>query len=110
MVALQFIPEGRTDTVQAVDQIDAGSVPGLATGAAVPIEYQTGKPRIVRIAGATRTFPEKAYQAVAREGGEYLAFFAVLIGLLIFFKSAGKRFLPGLRATLEEAAQRRHKS
>jgi hypothetical protein len=80
IVELQFIPEGRTEPVLGVDQIDSGSVPGLAKGATVEIEYQASNPRIVRFKGGSRTFPQKAYLAVAQEGGEYLALLAILAG------------------------------
>jgi hypothetical protein len=108
IVELQFVPEGRADPVSGVDQIDSG-IPGLSKGATVEIEYQASNPRVVRINGGSRTFPEKAYLAVSQEGGLYVALLAILAGLAYLYHSAGKRFMTGLAAVLEEAPQRKRR-
>jgi hypothetical protein len=109
IVELQFVPEGRTEPVLGVDEIDSGSVPGLVKGAAVEIEYQASNPRIARINGGSRTFPRKAYLALAQEGGEYFALLAILAGIAYFYRTAGKQFLTGVGAVIEEALQRRRR-
>jgi hypothetical protein len=56
LVELQFVPEGRTDPVVAVDRITAGSVPNLKEDDSVPITYQRDRPRIARMAGGKRDY------------------------------------------------------
>jgi hypothetical protein len=56
IVQLEFVPQGAVDPVVAVDLVDAGSVPALEKGAAVPISYSASEPRWARIDGATRTY------------------------------------------------------
>jgi hypothetical protein len=60
IVQLSFVPQGRSESVIAVDEIDHDSIPGLAAGEVLPIWYQSDQPRIAQIDGGSRTFPEKA--------------------------------------------------
>ena len=59
VVGVEFIPEGRTEPVVAVDLIDRGSVPGLKEGSTAPIRYESESPRTAYLDGATRTFPSR---------------------------------------------------
>jgi len=59
VVQLRFTPEGRTDSVVAVDAVDSASVAGLAIGAIVPIGYAPAAPREARMALGTRAFRER---------------------------------------------------
>ena len=52
-VLLAFVPAGQDDPVVAVDEVDRGSVAGLAEGAEVPITYAAGDPRRAAPRGAT---------------------------------------------------------
>jgi hypothetical protein len=55
VVELSFVPDGRNDSVTAVDSVDADSVPNLVIGNQVAVEYSTVHPRAAKIAGGTRT-------------------------------------------------------
>jgi hypothetical protein len=59
VLAVQFVPDGRTEPVVAVDLIDRGSVAGLKQGSPVPVRYEAASPRTAWIEGATRTFPQR---------------------------------------------------
>ncbi|HEY1013532.1 MAG TPA: hypothetical protein VGE07_12555 [Herpetosiphonaceae bacterium] len=56
IVELAFVPAGRSQPVVAVDLIDDGSVPSLASGAELPIRYSAADPRRAQIEGATRSY------------------------------------------------------
>lgn len=59
VVGVEFVPEGRTDPVVAVDLIDSKSVAGLREKSTVAIAYQADSPRTAYIRGASRTFVRK---------------------------------------------------
>lgn len=59
VVQLRYLPEGRTDSVVAVDAVDSASVAGLVVGAVVPIRYDSAAPREARMALGSRTFRER---------------------------------------------------
>lgn len=59
VVQLRFAPEGRLDSVVAVDAVDSASIAGLAVGAIVPIGYDPAAPREARITLGSRTFRER---------------------------------------------------
>ena len=80
VVGIEFVPEGRTETVLAVDLIDAGSSPGLKEKATVAVEYEAATPRTAYLHAATRTFLRKNLAGIAGDGVLYLA---VLIGLVL---------------------------
>ena len=42
VVGIEFVPEGRTESVLAVDLIDSGSIAGLKVNAPVDVEYEGG--------------------------------------------------------------------
>jgi hypothetical protein len=89
VVGLEFVPEGRTEAVVAVDLIDRGSVPGLKEQAKVAIQYEAGYPRRAYIDGARRTFPEKNFSGALLQGVLSLA---VLIGAIALAQGMGKAF------------------
>jgi hypothetical protein len=60
IVGVEFIPEGRTEAVVAVDLIDRGSL-AIKEGATAPIEYEANSPRTAHLAGAKRTFPVRNF-------------------------------------------------
>lgn len=59
VVQLRFAPEGRPDSVVAVDAVDSASVAGLVVGAIVPIGYDPAAPREARMTLGSRTFRER---------------------------------------------------
>lgn len=56
VVQLRLVPGGATDSVLAVDEVDAGSAPSLAPGAVVKVRYQLIAPRQAMLVEGTRTF------------------------------------------------------
>ena len=59
VVQLRLVPGGATDSVLAVDEVDAGSVPSLAPGAVVRVRYQPAAPREAMLVDGTRTFRQR---------------------------------------------------
>ena len=62
MVELAFTPSGAAEPIHFLDAIDADSVPALAPGASVPVEYSIDDPAAARIAGGTRHYAEQAFR------------------------------------------------
>jgi hypothetical protein len=60
VVQLKFTPTGMDAPVIAVDKVDLNSVSNLQEGQSVSITYDAVHPRIARLAGGTRRFPESA--------------------------------------------------
>jgi hypothetical protein len=56
VVQLRLVPAGATDSVLAVDEVDAGSAPALSPGAVVKVRYQPAAPREAMLVEGTRTF------------------------------------------------------
>jgi hypothetical protein len=59
VVQLRLLPAGGTDSVLAVDEVDAASVPALAPGALVRVRHPPGAPREAMLVNATRTFRQR---------------------------------------------------
>ncbi len=59
VVQLRLVPPGATDSVLAVDEVDAGSAPSLAPGAVVDVRYQPAAPREALLVEGTRTFRQR---------------------------------------------------
>jgi len=59
VVQLRFVPAGRADSVLAVDEVDAASVPSLAPGDVVRVRYPPAVPRGAMLVEATRTFRQR---------------------------------------------------
>jgi hypothetical protein len=59
VVQLRLVPGGATDSVLAVDEVDAGSVPSLAPGAVVTVRYRPATPREAMLVEGTRTFRQR---------------------------------------------------
>ena len=59
VVQLRFVPGGSTDSVLAVDEVDAGSVPSLAPGALVKVRYPPAGPREAMLVEGSRTFRQR---------------------------------------------------
>jgi len=93
VVGVEFIPEGRTEPVLAVDLIDRGSIPGLKEKGTVAIRYERASPRIAYITGATRDFPEKNFRGTILQGLTVLALCVVTLGGFHLAGKAWKRRL-----------------
>lgn len=78
LVELQFVPEGRTEPVIAIDGVDLGSVRGLTVGARVPIRYRADAPREARLHGA-RTYRWREWL----ELGEYLLLLVATVAAIV---------------------------
>jgi hypothetical protein len=89
VVGIEFVPEGRTEVVTAVDLIDRGSVPGLKEKSTVPIRYESRSPRTAWIEGATRGFPRRNLSGIILQIALTLA---VLAGLLFATQWIGRAF------------------
>jgi hypothetical protein len=59
VVQLRLVPGGATDSVLAVDEVDAGSAPSLSPGAVVKVRYQPAAPREAMLVEGARTFRQR---------------------------------------------------
>lgn len=84
VVELHFVPAGGDQVVVAVDGLDAGSVPGLAVGARVPVSYNASDPRNARLSG-TRTYRWREWVEL---GQTVAAGIVVVIGFVLLGKLA----------------------
>lgn len=86
VTGVEFVPEGKTEPVVAVDLIDEGSIPGLAEHSAVNIDYESASPRVAYIRGATRRFAGRNLRGLVLQGFSMLI---VTVVLLSFGKGIG---------------------
>lgn len=86
LVQLEFTPAGANGPVVAVDAVDVNSISNLAPRQIVEIDYDAANPRIARIRGGTRFFPEQALH-------ELMLIYAVLLGLPAALFLFGRRRL-----------------
>jgi hypothetical protein len=59
VVQLRYVPAGGADSVLAVDEVDAGSVPLLSPGDVVRVRYQPATPHEALLVEGTRTFRQR---------------------------------------------------
>jgi hypothetical protein len=59
VVQLRYLPAGAADSVLAVDEVDAGSVPSLATGAVMRVRYLARAPSETLLVEGARTFRQR---------------------------------------------------
>lgn len=83
VVEAEFTPAGRRVPVVGVDAIDDGSIPRLAVGTSVEVQYDRSRPRIMRLAAATRNWPAVNARAVWIGYGALAALVAGLLLLLL---------------------------
>ena len=83
-------------TVLAVDDIDAGSVPGLAVGSRVAVMYPPDRPREARIVDATRTHTTINRLDMLAQYSLVIGFslILILVGWLWERRRRGRRRLP----------------
>ncbi|MES1258827.1 MAG: hypothetical protein ABUS51_10365 [Acidobacteriota bacterium] len=99
VVGIEFIPAGRTESVTAVDLIDAGSVSGLKVDSTVAIRYEADSPRTAHIQAATRGFVSRNVGGLALQGALCLA---IVIACFAIPQAIGRLF--------RRLASRRHNS
>lgn len=80
VVELSFVPAGYTDSITAVDAVDArgGDLPTVTLGSSVEVVYPPGSPREARIVGQTRDHYLKTTLTVYEQN-------AIYIGLVVVF-------------------------
>jgi hypothetical protein len=85
LIQVEFTPSGAASPVVALDAIDINSIAGLQPKRAVDIDYDAANPRIARLRGGTRNFPEQAQRQLLLTFGLIAG---ILIALLIFTRSS----------------------
>jgi hypothetical protein len=80
VVGVEFVPVGKSDPVLAVDLLDQGSIPGMAVGAPMTVEYEDATPRVAQVQGGTRQFAEKNLNGAIAAGAIGAA---VLMGIFV---------------------------
>ncbi len=98
-VSLEFVPEGRRESVVAADNIDAGSIPNLKVGQSLAVQYEQANPRNARLVAGTRTFWEKNLRGLAITAVIWI----VLGGLAIVLWGGLARRRPGSEKTATSA-------
>ncbi|MDQ6707836.1 MAG: hypothetical protein M3Z85_17900 [Acidobacteriota bacterium] len=93
VVGIEFIPEGRTEPVVAVDLIDSGSIPGLKEKTVVAIDYEARSPRTAYIQNATRNFVSRNIGGIAIQGLLWLVVAIVLYGGWVLASRAFNRLI-----------------
>jgi hypothetical protein len=82
LVEAEFTPAGGRAPVVGVDAIDVGSIPTLAVGSIVEIEYDRARPRTARLKAGTRNWPETN----GRDTWYSLGVLAAIIGLVLVLR------------------------
>ena len=96
VVGVEFVPQGFSDPVLAVDLVDRGSILGLAEGATVEVDYEAEQPRTAWLRSATRTFPRRNLIGL---GEDAMLYIGVLIAGLLLCQFIGKAFRRRLSRT-----------
>jgi hypothetical protein len=76
LVQLEFTPANASGPVVALDAVDLNSIPDLAPNQILDIDYDAANPRIARIRGGTRNFPEEAFH-------QLMLTYGIIAGLLL---------------------------
>ncbi len=99
VVELSFVPDGKTQVVAAVDNIEAASMPKLTDGQTVRITWPLDDPRAARIADARPGAPWTNFFYIFAETIVIAAAFIAGIMLVSFiFRSRKKRRTPNAAA------------
>ncbi|MEP7337366.1 MAG: hypothetical protein ABI977_06440 [Acidobacteriota bacterium] len=88
IVHLSFMPPGRTEAVEVMDNIEIGSVPGVIEKAVVQITWPEDDPRSARIVGGRPGRPWANWFYVM---GQELLIAGVIIALLLAFSFSSSR-------------------
>lgn len=114
LVQLEFTPAHATGPVVALDTVDFNSVPDLAPEQVLPIDYDAANPRIARIHGGTRNFPQQARHQLMLTYGIIAGLFLLLFIFTRFLRLFRPKPSPHgtaqinlLRALLQRQRQRR---
>ena len=92
VVGVEFVPEGRSEPVVAVDLIDQGSLPGLQEKAEVMVKYEAATPRVAYIDGATRHFPERNFNGLIIDIAIYIGVLVLIYWVCTAIARAFRRF------------------
>ena len=95
VVGVEFVPDGRTEPVLAIDLIDEGS-PAVKQGATVTVEYELRGPRTAWLQGATRGFPRRNLTGVAMTASFYVV---LLVAVILGVEYAGRGWKRLLRSS-----------
>ncbi len=98
-VSLEFVPEGRRESVVAADNIDAGSIPNLKVGQPLAVQYERANPRNARLVQGTRIFWKKNLRGLAITAVIWI----VLGGLAMVLWTGVFRGRPGTERTTTSA-------
>ena len=105
VVQLALTPAGRRDTVVAVDEVDAATAKGIATGAAFRVSYPEADPRAAALIGARREFRDGN---VPRNVSLTLGLLLLLVAPVVAVEltRGGRPMPPAARTTTPPAAPR----
>ena len=78
LIQLEFAPANAIGSVIALDTVDLNSIPDLSSKQTVEIDYDAANPRIARIHGGTRNFPQQALRQLMLTYGLVAGFFLLL--------------------------------
>jgi hypothetical protein len=93
VVGVEFVPAGRSDSVLAIDLIDAGSLATVAPNAEVAVDYEAASPRTAHLHGASRTFAARNLRGVAVDSAAAVAVVVALLALASWFGGLWNRLL-----------------
>jgi hypothetical protein len=99
-VSLEFVPEGRRESVVAADNIDTGSIPNLKVGQSLAVQYERANPRNARLVAGTRTFWKKNLRGLAITAVIWI----VVGGVAMVLWGAVSRKRPGPNRTTTSSA------
>lgn len=91
VVGIEFVPAERTDSVLAVDLIDAGSVAGLQENSIVAIQYEANHPRNAHLQSATRDFVSRNLRGMALEAALSFAVLVIFAALAYWIRGTFRR-------------------
>jgi hypothetical protein len=94
------VPAGRTESVVAVDLIDAGSIPGLKLDSMVTVQYEAETPRTAYLQNATRKFVRRNLNGIILQAALY-------VGVLVAFWAAAQWIGRAFHRLIERAGSRR---
>jgi len=87
VLGIEFVPEGRSDSVVAADLIDRDPAHQIVQGMPVTVDYEAAAPRTAQLRGVTRQFLSRNIAGVGIDLGLYVA---VLVGGLLVLSLIGK--------------------
>jgi hypothetical protein len=93
VVGVEFVPDGRSEPVLAIDLIDADSLATVAPKAEVAVDYEAASPRTAHVRGATRTFAARNLRGMAIDSALALGVMVAFLALATWFGKLWNRLL-----------------